>query len=133
MGTDLKRRGFLTGAAVAGAGFAVGSGSAEAAVLFPTDPRSFGGGGSAGGAVNRSEIDLYDCEVEGQIPADLDGTFFRVGPDPQYPKPQKYGNDIGFDGEGHVSMFRISNGHVDYRTRYPRTQRWKAQHAASRG
>jgi carotenoid cleavage dioxygenase-like enzyme len=130
----LDRRGFLTGAAVAGAGLAVGGTlgprSVEAEVLFPNDPHAFGGGGSAGGGVNRSEIDLFDCEVEGQLPADLDGTFFRVGPDPQYPKPAKFGNDIGFDGEGHVSMFRIKDGHVDYRTRYARTQRWKAQHAA---
>ncbi len=27
-------------------------------------------------------------------------------------------------------MFRFKDGHVDYRTRYARTQRWKAQHAA---
>ena len=82
----LGRRGFLTGAAVAGAGFAVSGGlapaSAQAQVLFPKDPRGFGGGGSESGGVNRSEIDLYDCEVAGQLPADLDGTFFRVGPDP---------------------------------------------------
>jgi Retinal pigment epithelial membrane protein len=133
-GHRLDRRGFLTGAAVTGAGLAVGgtlaAGSADAAVLFPTDPHAFGGGGSEGGGVNRSEVELFDCEVEGQLPADLDGAFFRVGPDPQYPKPAKFGNDIGFDGEGHVSMFRIKDGHVDYRTRYAHTQRWKAQHAA---
>jgi hypothetical protein len=29
-------------------------------------------------------------------------------------------------------MFRIKNGHVDYRTRYAKNQRWKAQHAARR-
>jgi carotenoid cleavage dioxygenase-like enzyme len=130
----LDRRGFLTGAAVTSAGLAVGgtlaAGSADAEVLFPNDPHAFGGGGSAGGGVNRSEVELFDCEVQGQLPADLDGTFFRVGPDPQYPKPAKFANDIGFDGEGHVSMFRIKDGHVDYRTRYARTQRWKAQHAA---
>jgi carotenoid cleavage dioxygenase len=137
MSTDSKRldrRGFLTGVAAASAGLAAGGqlvpGSADASVLFPTDPRSFGGGGSESGGVNRSEIDLYDCEVEGQLPPDLNGAFFRVGPDPQYPKPARFGNDIAFDGEGHVSMFRIKDGHVDYRTRYPRTQRWKAQHAA---
>ncbi len=60
----------------------------------------------------------FDCEVEGKLPADLDGVFYRVGPDPQYPKPAKYAGDILFDGEGHVAMFRIKNGHVDYRTRY---------------
>src|SRR6516165_8490776 len=112
----LDRRGFLTGVAAAGTGFAAAGtlapDVAKAEVLFPADPHAFGGGGSAGGGVNRSEIELFDCEVEGQLPADLDGAFFRVGPDPQYPKPAKYGNDIGFDGEGHVSMFRIKDGHV---------------------
>ena len=70
------------------------------------------------GTNNRAEIDLYDCEVEGTLPTDLDGVFYRVGPDPQYPKDPKYAGDIAFDGEGHVSMFRIKDGHVDYRTRY---------------
>ena len=82
--------------------------------------------------VNRAEIDLHDCEVEGHWPADLDGVFYRVGPDPQYPKDPKYASDIVFDGEGHVSMFRIKDGRVHYKTRYARTQRWKAQHAAGR-
>jgi carotenoid cleavage dioxygenase len=132
-GRGLDRRGFLTGVAVAGAGLATGgvAAPADASVLFPTDPRTFGGGGSEKGGVNRSEIELFDCEVEGQLP-DLDGAFYRVGPDPQYPKPDKFGNDIAFDGEGHVSMFRIKGGHVDYLTRYARNQRWKAQHAARR-
>lgn len=137
---ELNRRLFL-GAVTLGAGaLAVGlrPGEADAApaaappVLFPSNPRMFGRGGSEIGGVNRSENDLYDCEVEGELPADLDGVFYRVGPDPQYPKPQKYQTDIWFDGEGHVSMFRIKNGHVDYKTRYARTQRFKAQHAARR-
>jgi carotenoid cleavage dioxygenase-like enzyme len=126
----LDRRALL-GAAVLGAGaFAAATSKAEAEVLFPKEPRSFGAGGSATGAVHRSEGDIYDCEVEGDLPDDLDGAFYRVGPDPQYPKEEKYKNDIVFDGEGHVSMFRIKGGHVDYRSRYVRTQRWKAQHAA---
>lgn len=29
-------------------------------------------------------------------------------------------------------MFRIRGGHVDYRTRYAKNQRWKAQAAARR-
>jgi carotenoid cleavage dioxygenase len=75
----------------------------------------------------RAEIDLLDCEVEGKIPHDLDGTFYRVGPDFQY--PPKLPN-IPFDGEGHVGMFRFQGGHVDYRSRYVRTRRYKAQAAA---
>ena len=101
-------------------------------VDFPDDPRAFAGGGSAAGAVNRTEMDLFDCEVEGDWPRDLDGAFYRVGPDAQYPKAPEWVGDIPFDGEGHVSMFRIKDGHVDYRTRYARNQRWKAQHEARR-
>lgn len=128
-----SRRGFL-GAATFGAGAAALSGgtAASANVAFPADRGLYGGGGSAGGAVNRTEMDLFDCEIEGRLPEDLSGIFYRVGPDPQYPKPPEWENDINFDGEGHVSMFHIHNGHVDYRTRYVRTQRWKAQHAARR-
>ncbi len=81
-------------------------------------------------APSRAEIDLRDCEVEGDLPSDLDGAFYRVGPDYQY--PPKFPNNIPFDGEGHVSMFRFANGHVDYKSRYVRTQRFKAQAEARR-
>jgi carotenoid cleavage dioxygenase len=77
----------------------------------------------------RLEADVSDCQVTGQIPADLNGAFYRVGPDPQYPLRQ---GNIPFDGEGHVSMFRIRDGRVDYRTRYVRNERWLAQDKARR-
>jgi carotenoid cleavage dioxygenase len=136
----LGRRGFLgagavgTGALLAGVGsapvLAQAGGTPAPQVDFPEDRRAFGGGPA--GTNIRAEIDLYDCEVEGALPTDLDGVFYRVGPDPQYPKQPQYAGDIPFDGEGHVSMFRISGGHVDYRTRYAKNQRWKAQHEARR-
>ena len=139
--TGFGRRDFL-GAATLGTGAAIAGLSASPALAqaasaagqvdFPDEPGTFGSGGSAAGSVNRAEIELFDCEVEGTLPRDLDGVFYRVGPDPQYPKPPEYARDIAFDGEGHVSMFRIKDGHVDYRTRYARTQRWKAQHEARR-
>ena len=75
----------------------------------------------------RAEVDLVDCEVEGKLPAGLQGTFYRVGPDFQYPPKMP---NIPFDGEGHVGMFRFANGHVDYKSRFVRTQRFKAQAAA---
>jgi carotenoid cleavage dioxygenase len=141
-GPCLDRRGFMgastlgTGAALVALGVAgcaapqeTASNPAEGApqVDFPEDPRLFGGAGT-----NRTEMDLRDCEVEGDWPRDLDGAFYRVGPDPQYPKPDEYENDIPFDGEGHVSMFRIKDGHVDYKTRYARNARWLAQAEARR-
>ena len=135
---SLSRRSFMGAVAGAGAGAAAAVGGlvlpagAQAEVLYPKERSAFGGGGSAAGAVNRSEIDLYDCEVEGKLPADLDGAFFRVGPDPQYPKPDNIRARHPLRRRGDVGVFRIKDGHVDFRTRYVRTQRWKAQHAARR-
>jgi carotenoid cleavage dioxygenase len=72
----------------------------------------------------RTEVDIFDCEVEGKIPDGFEGTFYRVGPDPQY--PLKAGN-IAFDGEGMVGAFRFKNGKVSFKSRYVKNQRWKAQ------
>ncbi len=79
-------------------------------------------------AAFRVECDLRDCEVEGRVPVGLNGTFYRVGPDFQY--PSRAPHNVPFDGEGHVSMFRFADGHVDFKSRYVRTQRFKAQAAA---
>src|SRR5690606_39093537 len=62
-------------------------------------------------------------------PDDLSGAFYRVGPAPQ--SPLRAGN-IPFDGEGHVSMFRIKNGRVDYKTRFVKNERWLAQDRAGK-
>lgn len=77
----------------------------------------------------RLEADVRDCEVEGTIPSDLNGAFYRVGPDAQYPLAP---GNIPFDGEGHVSMFRIRDGRVDYRSRFVRNERYLAQDKARR-
>ncbi len=127
----IDRRSFfgMTAAGAAAVGALATGTQAEAGVQFSKERGAFGGGGAMTGGASRSENELYDCEVDGTLPADLDGVFYRVGPDPQYPKEKP---SIAFDGEGHIGMFRIKNGHVDYKSRYARNQRWKAQHAARR-
>jgi len=80
-------------------------------------------------ALSRLEADVRDCQVTGKIPADLRGAFYRVGPDPQYLLLPR---NIPFDGEGHVCMFHIRDGRVDYRSRMVRTQRYVAQDEARR-
>ena len=77
----------------------------------------------------RLESDIEDCEIEGKLPTDLEGAFYRVGPDAQYPL---HPGNIPFDGEGHVSMFRFAGGRVSYKSRFIRNQRYKAQAAAHR-
>jgi carotenoid cleavage dioxygenase len=78
----------------------------------------------------RIEADVYDLEVAGEIPRDLNGAFYRVAADAQYPPSHK--NDIYINGDGMVTMVRIAGGHADLRTRFVRTERFKRERAARR-
>ena len=63
----------------------------------------------------RMECDLHDLVVEGEIPRELAGTYYRNGPDPQYP-PR--GEHHWFAGDGMVHAWRIEDGRVSYRNRW---------------
>ena len=83
------------------------------------------------GAPLRVESDLRDLEVvQGEVPRELRGTLYRCGPDRQYPPMFK--DDVFIDGEGMVHMFRIGDGHVDYRSRWVRNERFLLQEQARR-
>jgi carotenoid cleavage dioxygenase-like enzyme len=135
----IDRRGFV-GGAIGAAGIGVASllGQKKAEAQPPGRPPGAPGALPPDISPNfvrpvssfKLESTIYDCDVDGEIPSDLNGAFYRVGPDPQY--PLRPGN-IPFDGEGHVGMFRIRNGRVDYRTRMVKNERWLAQNEARRG
>jgi carotenoid cleavage dioxygenase-like enzyme len=72
-------------------------------------------------APSRVELDVSDLEVEGTIPPALDGAFYRVAPDHQY--PPRFHDDVPFNADGAVSMFRFENGRVHLKHRYARTER----------
>jgi carotenoid cleavage dioxygenase len=76
----------------------------------------------------RFEADIYDCEVEGKIPSELNGTFYRACTDRQYPK--LYQNDNILNADGAIDMFRFQNGHVDFKTRFVRTERFLEERKA---
>lgn len=78
----------------------------------------------------RFEADIEDCEVEGEIPADLKGTFYRCGGDWHY--PPKFRHDAAFSADGYMSMFRFADGRVDYKGRFVRTPRFLANRAAKK-
>lgn len=88
----------------------------------PMFPRGFN-------APTRFEADIYDCEVWGEIPSDIEGTFFRMQCDFAYRPPE---NEwfTGFNGDGHVSAFRFANGSVDFKSRYVKTERLMAERRA---
>ncbi|MCP5145277.1 MAG: carotenoid oxygenase family protein [Gammaproteobacteria bacterium] len=130
--TPLDRRSFLNGAIGIAAGLG-GAGLLSHTVLAQTTAAGSDCAPplAAGGSFSpiRAEMDVNDCVIEGTIPADLNGGFYATGPDPQYPMAK---GNIVFDGEGHVRMFRIKNGRVDYRSRFARTERFMAQDRARR-
>ena len=78
----------------------------------------------------RLEGDIADIEIEGEVPAEMDGAFYRVHPDPQF-APRKPGDQF-FNGDGMVTMFRIKDGKVSFRQRYAQTDKWKLENAAGR-
>ena len=120
----------VLGGAIGLAGAAAGAGLiSNAQAQPPGGPGGPGAGAPQGPSLFRLEADVSDCQVTGRIPDDLNGAFYRVGPDAQY--PMRAGN-IPFDGEGHVGMFRIKDGRVDYRTRFVKNDRWTAQNEAGR-
>lgn len=77
----------------------------------------------------RFEADVFECEVIGEIPAELEGGYFRTGGDRQYPSLE---DDIILNGDGMVSAFWFEDGHVSFRSRYVETVRLKAERAARR-
>jgi carotenoid cleavage dioxygenase-like enzyme len=88
----------------------------------PMFPRGFN-------SPTRFEADVYDCEVWGEIPSDLEGTFFRMQCDFEYRPPQNEW-PTGFNGDGHISRFRFKDGSVDYKGRYIKTDRLMAERKA---
>ncbi len=69
----------------------------------------------------RVEADIEDLAVDGDVPADIDGAFYRVQPDPKF--PPRLGDDIAFNGDGMISMFRFHGGRVDLTQRWCRTDK----------
>jgi carotenoid cleavage dioxygenase-like enzyme len=79
-------------------------------------------------APNRFEADAPDLFIEGEIPRDLAGVFYRNGPEPLYPtRGDEY---HWFDGDGMVYAFFIEDGRVAMRNRWVRTEKFELEKAA---
>lgn len=80
----------------------------------------------------RFEGELYDCIIEGEVPSSIDGTFYRTMPDPQFPPKEGCEWDVPLNGDGAIDAIRIHNGHVDFKQRYVRTQKFCIEREARR-
>jgi len=97
-------------------------------VNFSDHPMFKAGGWSA---PHRFDAEIYDCEVEGTIPSDIHGTFFRTQCDFAYPPPKNEWM-TGFNGDGHISRFQFKNGRVNFKGRLIETPRLLLERKARR-
>ncbi len=74
------------------------------------------------------EADAAFLPVVGELPAGLNGTLYRNGPNPQFPNAEAH----LFGGDGMLHAFELSNGRASYRNRWVRTAHWQAERAAGR-
>jgi carotenoid cleavage dioxygenase-like enzyme len=77
------------------------------------------------------EYEIDSLGVDGRIPADVEGTFFRAVPDPAFPPFTEDGGAI-LSRDGMVSAVRFAGGQVGFAIRYVQTERHQAEVAAGR-
>lgn len=78
-----------------------------------------------------AELDAPDLVVDGVLPAGLTGSFYRNGPDPQFP-PHAQDRYHVFDGDGMVFAIRIADGKASLKNRWVRTPKFNAERAAGK-
>ncbi len=70
------------------------------------------------------ETESGELEVEGEIPKDLFGSYFRNGTNPRFKPLNRY---HWFDGDGMVYGIHFENGKASYRNRWIRTEGFKME------
>ena len=78
----------------------------------------------------RFEASAPDLIVEGDLPRDLAGVFYRNGPEPLY--PTREGDYHWFDGDGMVYAFHLADGRASMCNRWVRTEKFELEKAAGR-
>lgn len=76
-----------------------------------------------------TEGEIYELTVRGEIPADLRGTYFRNGPNPQYVLNEKHHI---FDGDGMIHAFEFSDKRISYSNKWVRTEKFVLEREAGR-
>jgi carotenoid cleavage dioxygenase len=76
----------------------------------------------------RFEAEIYNCETRGQIPAAVNGTYYRTMPDQEW--APEFNDDVFFNGDGVVDAFRFKNGVVDFKQKFCRTRKFVIERAA---
>ena len=91
---------------------------------FPDDPFLTGYMAPSG-----IECDAPDLVIEGELPADFSGTYYRNGPDPLH-GPREGDVYHWFDGDGMIQCFHVEDGRVSYRNRWVRSEKFECEREA---
>jgi len=75
----------------------------------------------------RMEGDAPDLEVEGEVPRELAGTYYRNGPNPAFEPAGRY---HWFDGDGMIHAIRLEDGRARYRNRWVLSEGLKEERTA---
>ena len=96
------------------------------AVGFPKTPDFSGLNEPVG-----KEVSLKGLAIEGTIPAEIRGAFYRAIPDPAF--PPKFEDDNVLSGDGMISKLHFrDDGSVDFDMKFVQTARHKAEVAAGK-
>jgi carotenoid cleavage dioxygenase-like enzyme len=79
----------------------------------------------------RFEATVEDCVTFGEIPKDLSGGFYRVGPTFKRPTKQRGNGLLAMDGM--VQGLTFDNGRADFRNRWIRTPKYTLEDRYGRG
>ncbi len=75
-------------------------------------------------APTRQELDVEGLAVIGELPADLEGAYFRNGPNPVHQPKHRY---HPFDGDGMVHGVYFRDAKANYRNRYIHTEAFEQE------
>src|SRR5690606_312149 len=76
----------------------------------------------------RVELSARNLDVEGEIPAEIDGAFFRAVPDNAH--APMFDDDIALNHDGMIARFNVEKGAVDFDIKYVHTDRYLAERKA---
>lgn len=76
-----------------------------------------------------AECDINDITIIGKIPQELNGTFYRNGPNPQYVYSENYHM---YEGDGMIHAVTLQNGRASYQNRWIRTEKFLAERQAQK-
>lgn len=78
----------------------------------------------------RFEAEVYNCVVRGEIPKQINGTYYRCMPDQLW--APLYEDDVFINGDGAIDAVRIKDGNADFKQKYVRTEKFSIERVARR-